>query len=110
MSPRRTAIVEEFDDDTDLPLPNRPLPDRGAHGPVLEELHISDDEFEPIRNAGPASPPRQRFQRPTGANEPGASATVTDVTPYKKCVLGCCVDGVRCDDFFQMDVYLSDLY
>ncbi|KAJ7577562.1 hypothetical protein C8J56DRAFT_1007241 [Mycena floridula] len=70
---RRTAIVEEFDDDTDLPLPNQPLPNTGSKGPLLEEIISDDNKFLP--QAGPASPsfiPPQQY-RPT----------VTDVTPYK---------------------------
>jgi hypothetical protein len=36
---RRAAIVEEeFDDDTDLPLPSQPLPNIGSRGPVLQEV------------------------------------------------------------------------
>jgi hypothetical protein len=106
---RRTAIVEEFDDDTDLPLPSRPLPDRGMHGPVLQELHISDDEFEPTQNAGPASQPQQRFQPSTGADKSSASGAVTDITPYKKYVLDSFVDGRPMRLFSQMDVCLSHL-
>lgn len=87
---RRAAIVEEFDDDTDLPLPNHPLPNTGSRGPLLQEMHISDDEFEPPR-AGPASLPRtlptqgrsESGSRPSQAN---ASHQVTDTTPYKSCV------------------------
>lgn len=85
---RKTAIVEEFDDDTDLPLPSHPLPNRGSNGPLLEEIHISDDEFEP--RAGPATPSSQSQFRPT---QPFDNAkldpknTVTDITPYKTYVL-----------------------
>ena len=41
--PPRATIVEEFDDDTDLPLPSRALPNTGARGALLEEI-TSDDE------------------------------------------------------------------
>ena len=48
---RRAAIVEEeFDDDTDLPLPNKPLPNTGARGALLEELDISEDEDDTLNN------------------------------------------------------------
>src|SRR5882757_6213206 len=40
---RRSAIVEEFDDDTDLPLPSRLLPDTGSRGAILEEIVDSND-------------------------------------------------------------------
>jgi len=85
---RRAAIIEEFDDDTDLPLPSHSLPNTGAQGPLLEEiqeLHISDDEFEQP-TAGPASPPSRKGQfRPdaSGGSRPDSKNTVTDITPYK---------------------------
>lgn len=86
---RRAAIVEEFDDDTDLPLPSQPLPNTGSRGPLLEEIHISDDEFEPSQRAGPASPSSQSQSRstPSGASwsEPPTNS-VADITPYKSCV------------------------
>lgn len=85
---RRTAVVEEFDDDTDLPLPNRPLPNKGLRGAILAELSDedeSDDDVPPPRNptAGPASPSQIQFKAPQ--TEQGLR-TVTDITPYKKCV------------------------
>lgn len=113
---RKAAIVEEFDDDTDLPLPNNPLPNTGSRGPLLEELHISDDEFEAPR-AGPASQSqRQPFQatnqRESSESDSGfrqdATRTVMDITPYKT--------YVHLDDFIssrliisQMDVYIPHL-
>lgn len=83
---RRAAIVEEFDDDTDLPLPSQPLPNTGSRGPLLEEIHISDDEFEP--RAGPASPSSQSQSRsaPSGASWSEPIGSVPDITPYKSCV------------------------
>jgi hypothetical protein len=42
---RRAAVVEEFDDDTDLPLPSMPLPNTGARGPILQELNDDSDEI-----------------------------------------------------------------
>ena len=89
---RRAAVVEEFDDDTDLPLPSKPLPNTGTRGAILEQLDASDSEeddapdlFEPA--AGPASPSLPQFRPGTGT---GADAqgmkTVTDITPYKKYV------------------------
>ncbi|KAA1479342.1 signal recognition particle, SRP19 subunit [Dentipellis sp. KUC8613] len=85
---RRTAIVEEFDDDVDLPLPARPLPNTGTRGAILEEIRddgepVSDEEDDddddeappllaPTPAAGPASPHSQ------------GPPSVTDITPYKK--------------------------
>lgn len=75
---RRTAIIEEFDDDTELPLPA--LPSTGRTGPLLEEISSSESEDD-IR-AGPAS-------RPTN--------TVTDITPYKNwtCIYPIYIDAKR---------------
>ncbi|RDB27476.1 Signal recognition particle SEC65 subunit [Hypsizygus marmoreus] len=97
---RRAAIVEEFDDDTDLPLPSHPLPNTGSRGPLLEEMHISDDEFEPSQpRAGPASPSSQSQFRPTssGGSRPDQSSSVTDITPYKTwtCIYPIYVDAKR---------------
>lgn len=89
---RKAAIVEEFDDDTDLPLPSHPLPNTGLHGPLIQELHISDDddEFEPSSRAGPASPsakPQGQISPASlGASRPESKNAVTDITPYKSCV------------------------
>ncbi|XP_006463966.1 hypothetical protein AGABI2DRAFT_74829 [Agaricus bisporus var. bisporus H97] len=57
---RKATIVDEFDDDTDLPLPVVPLPDTGARGPLLQQLysgdHSDDDTDSVYQRAGPASP------------------------------------------------------
>jgi signal recognition particle subunit SRP19 len=84
---RKAAIVEEFDDDTDLPLPSQPLPSTGR-GPVLQEIDIDDYYSEPSQQAGPASPSSQPQFRPdaSGTNRPEPKNTVTDITPYKTCV------------------------
>lgn len=83
---RRAAIVEEFDDDTDLPLPSLPLPNTGSRGPLLQELDISDDEFEPSQRAGPASPPRQSHLSESTSKPSENQRNVTDITPYKTSV------------------------
>lgn len=86
---RRAAIVEEFDDDTDLPLPSQPLPNTGSRGPLLQEMDISDDEFEPASASrpGPASLSRQQpfsAQQPMDSGSKGdGNHRVTDITPYK---------------------------
>jgi hypothetical protein len=84
---RKAAIVEEFDDDTDLPLPSQPLPSTGR-GPLLQEIDTDDDDLEPSQQAGPASPASQSQFRPdaSGANIFEPKNTVTDITPYKTCV------------------------
>lgn len=85
---RRAAIVEElFDDDTDLPLPSLPLPNTGSRGPLLQELDISDDEFEPSRHAGPASPPRPSYLSESASKPSENQRNVTDITPYKTSVI-----------------------
>jgi len=98
---RRTAVVEEeFDDDTDLPLPNKPLPNTGTKGAILESLSDeeedeSDDEdvpdFFPSR-AGPASPSQPQFDQ-----RGGTEAQQMDLTPYKKwtCVYPIYIDAKR---------------
>ena len=101
---RRAAVVEEFDDDTDLPLPNRPLPNMGTRGAILEQLGASDGENGDDDNddddeddgedgadalAGPASPSLAQFRASSGAATDGTK-TVTDITPYKKYVFFLC--------------------
>lgn len=92
MSSRRAAIIEEFDDDTDLPLPNHtPLPNTGARGPLLQEIDSDDEDVLPSRSsqAGPAyaqqrQPPFQQEEFTTSSGKP--IRQVTDITPYKKFV------------------------
>jgi hypothetical protein len=83
MSPR-AAIVEEFDDDTDLPLPSRSLPNTGSRGAILEAIADSDDD------AGGDSDEAPELLDPStiggSAQQPNVRDTrVTDITPYKKC-------------------------
>ncbi|KAF9457539.1 signal recognition particle, SRP19 subunit [Collybia nuda] len=96
---RRAAFVEEFDDDTDLPLPSQPLPNTGSRGPLLEEIHISDDEFEPSQRAGPASPSSksQSKSTPSGPSWAEPTNSVTDITPYKSwtCIYPIYLDAKR---------------
>lgn len=109
---RRAAIVEEFDDDTDLPLPSQPLPNTGTRGPLLEEIHISDDEFEPSQRAGPASPSSKSQSRPTPSGPSWSEPTnsVTDITPYKSCVWFISRVTILLRIYvLQMDVYLSNI-
>ena len=92
--PRRTAaIVEEFDDDTDLPLPSRALPNTGTRGAILEEIGVDSDrepedsgdedddpdlmELSSLQPSATGSASRQE-----GSNS-GDRSTVTDIKPYK---------------------------
>lgn len=88
---RRTAVIEEFDDDTDLPLPSRPVLDVGPRGPLLEEIGYSDEEdsesesdYVPALGQGSQSQPPLRAPNPSGQSEGASSNTITDITPYKK--------------------------
>ncbi|KAH0581982.1 hypothetical protein H2248_011645 [Termitomyces sp. 'cryptogamus'] len=104
MSRRAPIVEDEFDDDTILPLPSHVLPNTGTRGPLLEEMHISDDEFEPQAGpaspqAGPASPPSSKaHSRPiaSGTSRPETSSTL-DITPYKSwtCIYPIYVDAKR---------------
>ncbi|KAI0287120.1 signal recognition particle, SRP19 subunit [Russula brevipes] len=92
---RRAAIVEEFDDDTDLPLPSRSLTSSGSRGAILEEIVDSDDDGGDSDEApdlldysaisGPALQPSVRDTR------------VTDITPYKMwtCIYPIYIDAKR---------------
>lgn len=95
---RKAAVVEEFDDDTDLPLPSQPLPSTGR-GPLLQEIDIEDDDDpEPSQQAGPASPSSQpQFRPDSGANRLEPKNTVTDITPYKTwtCIYPIYIDAKR---------------
>jgi signal recognition particle subunit SRP19 len=91
---RRAAIVEEFDDDTDLPLPSRSLPNTGSRGAIIEEIAHSDDDggdgdevpelLDHTSIGGPAQQPGVRDTR------------VTDITPYKKCAQTALISNVIC--------------
>lgn len=92
---RKAAVIEEFDDDTELPLPSQPLPNMGARGPLLEAIQSSDDEDDeddyPPR-AGPASPSVKSTKSPfrppaTDNSRLAGKGTVTDITPYKSSVV-----------------------
>lgn len=98
MSRRAHATIEEdFDDDTELPLPSRPLPDMGSRGALLQAVSDEEDEegeededddagvqlMRPNLGAGPASPSQGAG---FGPNQQGGQNTVADLTPYKRCV------------------------
>lgn len=93
MSRRTATVEEEFDDDTDLPLPSR-LPNTGTRGAILEEIGIEydrevdehngdeddDPDFMEFGNAQPSA--AGSASRQEGSNS-GARSTVTDIKPYK---------------------------
>ncbi|KZV96870.1 signal recognition particle, SRP19 subunit [Exidia glandulosa HHB12029] len=95
MPPR--ATVEEFDDDTDLPLPTHLLPNTGARGALLEQIGVdyaagrsdSDDDDAPPLIPAAASSTQSRAPGNMGMggaptqSRPGV-VDVTDVTPFKK--------------------------
>lgn len=87
-------IEEDFDDDTDLPLPSKPLPNFGTRGALIQAIDsesdddgpLDDDMEVPVKgslNPGPASP-SQLSGSLAGREDP--RNTVSDLTPYKKCV------------------------
>jgi signal recognition particle subunit SRP19 len=103
--PPRAAIVEEFDDDADLPLPSRPLPDNNGRGPLLMEIDDDpidrpgddnyddddDDDDDDTLGAGAHLPSAAdlaqfaaRMQQQAQAGP--ASPRSVDMTPYKQCV------------------------
>ena len=86
---RRAVIEEEFDDDTDLPLPGNSLPNTGTKGAILEALSDDDDDEQgdsgPGPASGPATPSHAQF-KDRNASPDVAFNEVKDITPYKKCV------------------------
>ncbi|KAI0305248.1 signal recognition particle, SRP19 subunit [Multifurca ochricompacta] len=93
---RRAAIVEEFDDDTDLPLPSRSLPNTGSHGAILEEIVDSDNDGDGDSDEAPELLGHSAVSRPVP--QPGArDGNVTDITPYKKwtCIYPIYIDAKR---------------
>jgi len=100
---RKAAVIEEFDDDTELPLPNQPLPNMGTRGPLLEAIQSFDEDEDddyPSR-AGPASPlgkSKSLFRPPpTDNSRLAGKGTVTDITPYKSwtCIYPIYIDAKR---------------
>jgi signal recognition particle subunit SRP19 len=82
---RRAAIVEEFDDDTELPLPSHSLPDTGSRGAIIQEIVDSDD------GGGDSDDAPELLNHTTSGSpalKPDArEGRVTDITPYKMCAI-----------------------
>lgn len=89
MARRSQPMIEDFDDDTDLPLPSRPLVHTDPRRAVIQSVDSDSDEDEAIdrgqRSAGPASLP-QTPSAAFGAPPSPSGPAVSDLTPYKKCV------------------------
>ena len=94
MSRRTATIVEEFDDDTDLPLPNRALPNTGTRGAILEQIGIdSDREVDGDSGDEDGDPDfmelgsTQPFAAGSASHQEGSNSgerpIVTDIKPYK---------------------------
>ena len=88
MSRRTTLVEEEFDDDTDLPLPSNSIPNLGTRGALLEAVSDDEDDDE---GPGPATPSNTSFGGGGGGGVRSGGGPhinqVTDITPYKKYVL-----------------------
>ncbi|KAH6909599.1 signal recognition particle protein [Coprinopsis sp. MPI-PUGE-AT-0042] len=99
MSRKTAAIEEEFDDDTDLPLPAFNLPNTGARGPLLQQLgdDAESDDDEDGRGAGSASSMRQGPFASGGSSGQERVGRVTDITPYKTwtCIYPIYLDAKR---------------
>lgn len=90
MSRRTARVEEEHDEDMDLSLQNRALPNTGTRGAILEEIgldydredeHEDDDpDFMELGNAQPSAAGSASHQE--GSNS-GDRSTVTDIKPYK---------------------------
>jgi signal recognition particle subunit SRP19 len=79
--------VDEFDDDTDIPLPSRPLPNTGTRGAILEEIGApsgSDNEmdFGPTASgSGNASSTSRAFAK--NPMQPNQQRFTGDKSAYK---------------------------
>ncbi|TDL19578.1 signal recognition particle, SRP19 subunit [Rickenella mellea] len=105
---RRAAIIEEFDDDTDLPLPTHPpLPNLGERGALLEAVEDDDDagvedsdddnamNFPSFSSSGPTAGPASPSLNQPGSRD--APPSVSDITPYKNwtCIYPIYIDAKR---------------
>lgn len=91
MSRRTILVEEEFDDDTDLPLPSNSIPNLGTRGALLEAVSDDEDDDE---GPGPATPSNLSFGGGGGGGVRSGGGPhvnqVTDITPYKKYVSFSC--------------------
>ena len=96
---RRVVVEEEFDDDIDLPLPNRPLPNTGTRGAILEALTDEEDDGGDSE-AGPATPSYTHFKERESAGgfapTSGAAQNVPKDGAYLKYVcLSTCLTSLK---------------
>jgi signal recognition particle subunit SRP19 len=83
----RTAIVEEFDDDTDLPLPSRPLPNTGTRGPLLQEIDSDQEDDLETGNeptAGPATTSQFQPKPPPQVQHDPRVQPINELNPDQK--------------------------
>lgn len=112
--PPKTVVVEddEFDDDTDLPLPSRALPNTGTRGALLEEIE-SDNELDipttSIYSAPSVSSAPRSFPVPPVGLRPQERYT-TDTTRFKKCEHIYAAKPMLIENLFQLDTDLSDIH
>jgi len=99
---RRAAIVEDFDDDTDLPLPSRPLPNTGTGGPLLQEVDSDEEDDLETGNeptAGPATTPQFQPSPPsTQAQYEAPIQMINKLQPDQKtwtCIYPIYIDAKR---------------
>jgi signal recognition particle subunit SRP19 len=84
---RRTAIVEDFDDDTDLPLPSRPLRNTGTKGPLLQEIDSDEEDDLETGNeptAGPATTPQFQPRSPPRGQREAQAPSIDELYPDHK--------------------------
>jgi signal recognition particle subunit SRP19 len=88
-------IEEEFDDDPDLSIPSRALPNTGTRGAILEEIgfesdregdedggdEVDDPDFMELGDIQPSA--TGSASRQEGSHSFGDRSTVTDIKPYK---------------------------
>jgi len=86
---------DEFDDDTDLPLPS--LPNTGSRGPLLQELNVPQ---KPTRAPVP-SPSRPQF--PASEGETSASGEKVTIDP----VTGKKIIWIQDSSAYKMHVLVS---
>lgn len=86
--PPRATIVEEFDDDTDLPLPSKALPNTGTRGALLEEITSDDDDMEipQLPTMQPVAPSARSTRDSVSSHIPPGATVTTDASQFKECV------------------------
>jgi signal recognition particle subunit SRP19 len=91
MSRRTITVEEDFDDDADLSLPSRALPNTGARGAILEEIGFESDRDVDEDNGDEDDDPdfmelggpQPSASRQEASNSYADRSTVTDIRPYK---------------------------